>query len=147
MYTRYLNLPRIPDSVLSKINYNFNEYNKKAGEGGSIYSWTDDFNQDVNAWCQSNICDTMYWAFQIIRGDLEMHKDTGGTLTKLIYLLETGGSNVATEFYADDKTTLLESVVLEPHRWHILKADTYHGVSGVEPGKIRFSITGRVFGN
>ena len=147
MYVRYLNLPQIPKSVLNTVNYNYNDYIKKAGEGGGTYSWSDDYNQEINSWCQQNICDTMYWAFQIIRGDLGIHKDTGGTLTKLTYLLETGGSNVATEFYADDKTTLLERVVLEPHSWHILKADTYHGVTGVESGKIRFSITGRVFGN
>ena len=102
------------------------------------------FNKEVNAWCQENICADMYFAFQIMNGNLGIHKDFG-TKTKLIYLLELGGENVITNFYEDDKITVTHSYVIESHRWHILKADSYHSVINVEPGKYRFSITGRVF--
>jgi hypothetical protein len=143
VYYRYINLPKIPDDILKLVNFNFDEYEEKAAYNG-IYVWSDSFNRDINQWCRENICDTMYWGFQIIKGDLALHKDIG-TKTKFIYLLQSGGDQVTTEFYEDDKTTLVESVVFETHRWHILKADSFHRVINVEPGKTRFSITGRIF--
>ena len=73
-----------------------------------------------------------------------VHMDKG-TKTKFIYLLETGGDNVVTNFYDDDQKTIVDSVVLEPHRWCILKVDAYHSVAGVENGKTRFAITGKIF--
>jgi hypothetical protein len=141
-YYRYINLPRIPQSIIDQINFNFSEYELKFTSG--VYTWSDSFNEPINQWCQQNICDEMYWAFQIIRGDLNVHKDNG-TLTKFCYLLDTGGDNVITNFFDDDKTTVLDSVVLEPHRWHVLKVDSFHNVKNIESGRIRFSITGKIF--
>jgi hypothetical protein len=141
-YYRYVNLPQIPQSVIDQVNFNFDEYGEEKDKG--IYTWSDSFNASVNEWCQKNICAEMYWGFQIIRGDLGLHKDNV-TLTKFCYLLDTGGNNVVTEFFEDDRTTLVDSVVLKPHQWHILKVDSFHSVRGVDPGRTRFSITGRIF--
>jgi hypothetical protein len=145
-YYRYVNLPRLPDNILEHINFNFDQYSTgKASVNARTdkYSWTDSFNKEINEWCQKNICDEIYFAFQIIRGDLPAHKDLG-TKTKFCYLLSLGGDNVITSFY-DDQKNILESVKFELHRWHILKVDSYHGVQGMEPGKTRFSITGQIF--
>ena len=141
-YVRYLNFPQLPDYILQKINFNFDQYESKSP--GRNYVWTDSFNQEIDEWCKQNICEDMYWAFQIITGELPMHQDKG-TKVKMIYLLDTGGPDVYTEFYSDDQTTLLQSVKLELHRWHIMKVDVFHRVTGVESGKTRFSITGRIF--
>lgn len=143
-YYHYVNLPRLPNEIIEKINFNFDEYSAPItrGEPG-IYTWSDSFNQEVNAWCQANICADVYWAFQIIRGDLDAHKDIG-TKTKFVYLLETGGDQVSTRWFDDDHN-LVDSIVLEAHRWHILKVDAYHDVVGVKPGATRFSLTGRLF--
>jgi hypothetical protein len=142
---RYINLPRIPDEILAKINPDFDLYEKKdAGKHGNIYTWSDSFNQAVNDWCQQNICDEMYWGFQIIRGDLVPHIDNV-TEVKMTYLVDTGGPDVITEWYAEDKTTIIDSVVLEANRWHILKVNTWHSVRNVAPEAVRLSITGRIF--
>jgi hypothetical protein len=144
-YYRYINLPKLPENILQKVNWNFNEYEKKTTEqSDNIYTWSDSFNDEVNQWCQNNICSDMYWGFQIIRGDLSPHKDNG-TLTKFVYLLDNGGPDVITEWFNEDKTTVVDSVILETHRWHILKVDSFHGVRGVLPSKTRFSITGVIF--
>jgi hypothetical protein len=111
---------------------------------GDIYTWSDSFNDVINIWCQENICKEMYWAFQIIRADMPIHKDKG-TKTKFCYLLDLGGDNVETKFYDDDKTTVVDSVVLKSHKWHILNVDSFHNVVGIEPDKTRFSITGKIF--
>lgn len=144
-YYRYINLPRLPAEILAQINPNFDLYEKKdAGRHGNIYTWSDSFNQAINEWCQQNICNEMYWGFQIIRGDLVPHIDITTTV-KMTYLVDTGGPDVITEWYSDDKTTVIDSVVLEANRWHVLKVDTWHGVRNVDPGAVRLSITGRMF--
>lgn len=143
-YFHYINLPKIPNEILNQINFDFSSYDAKVISSGGNYRWSDSHNKIINDWCRQNICSEMYWAFQIISGDMPIHKDNG-TKTKFVYLLQTGGDNVVTEFYDEDKTNVLQSVIIEPHRWHILKVDTFHGVRNVDPGKIRFSITGRIF--
>lgn len=143
-YIQYLKFPRLPDEILSKINFNISEYEKKVDYSKECnYVWTDSFNQDINQWSKDNICETMHWGFQIITGDLAPHRDRG-TLTKINYILSAGGDAVTTSFY-NDSYELEYSEVIPEHAWHILKADSVHGVSGVETGKTRFAITGRVF--
>ena len=144
-FYRYIDLPKLPDAILSQINFNFDQYDKKdAGRHGDIYTWSDSFNQSVNQWCQQNICSSMWWGFQIIRGDLPAHKDNG-TLAKFVYLIDDGGPTVVTEWWDDKKSKVIDSVILETHRWHILKVDNIHSVRGIVPGRVRFSITGRIF--
>ena len=138
---RYLNFPRVPDSIIQSLNYNFDEYDQR-NRLGDVYLWSDSFNKEINAWCKENICEDMHWGFQIISGDLPIHKDIG-TEIKLIYLVELGGSNVLTNFYEEDKITIANSYNIEARRWHILQAEKYHSVHNVE--SVRFSITGRVF--
>lgn len=141
-YIQHLKFPRLPDEILSQVNFNLAEYDKKVDyEDKFNYVWTDSFNSIINEWCKENICETMYWGFQIISGDLIPHRDQG-TLTKINYLLDAGGNSVVTGFY-DDEQKLVYSEIIPEHTWHILKADVLHSVIGVE--RARFAITGRVF--
>ena len=143
-YYRQLNLPRVPDDILAQINLDPKDYTKTLRLTHDVYTWTDQFNEAINSWCQENICKEMYWAFQFMTGDLPIHKDNV-TLNKFVYVIEPGGLNVVTSFYTEDHSTQLESIVLETHKWYILKVDTPHDVSGIEPGKLRFAITSRIF--
>ena len=140
----YLELPKIPYDILQIIPTELNKYHCKINYG--TYNWSDSFNQELNAWGQQYICKDMYFAFQLMTGDVPIHKDIG-TQIKLIYLIETGGPNVLTKFWKDDQCTLLDSYKIKTHAWHILKADVFHSVDGVQPGQLRWSITGRVFSN
>jgi hypothetical protein len=146
-YYRYLNLPCIPDDIIAQINRDYAAYERKnSGQGinKDVYVWSDSFNQVINDWCQKNICPEMYWGFQIIRGDMKPHLDNV-TISKMNYVIDPGGSDVMTEWYDPDGITVIDSVVLESHRWHILKVDTLHGVKNLDPGAVRFGITGRIF--
>lgn len=144
-YYRYINLPKVPQTVIDQIILDFDTYEKKdLGSHGDIYKWSDSFNAPVDEWCKANICDEMWWGFQFIKGDLKKHIDVG-TKYKFVYLIDTGGSDVITEWYNEFQTEVVDSVVLEPHKWHILKVDTWHSVRGIDPGKVRYSITGRLF--
>jgi hypothetical protein len=138
---RYLELPKIPDDILQIIPTELNKYHCKINYG--TYNWSDSFNQELNAWGQQYICKDMYFAFQLMTGDVPIHKDIG-TKTKLVYLLCTGGDNVITNFYnKNNKCT--HSYHIELHRWHILQASRKHSVDGIVPGSLRLSVTGRIF--
>lgn len=139
-YVRYLNLTTIPDDIIAELPADINLYNKNTFQN---YHWTDSFNKKLNEWAQHHICNDMYFAFQIMTGDLPIHKDID-TKTKLVYLLQSGGNNVVTKFWDDDKN-LLDTYNIEKHRWHILKVDTYHSVEGIEENKFRWSITAKIF--
>lgn len=141
---RYLNLPKIPDEIVTNLNYEFDQYSFKSNFLNGAYRWSDDFNQQIDAWCKQNICDTMHWGFQFMTSDIIPHKDVG-TEIKLTYLIFAGGQNVRTNFFQEDKTTITHSFVIPLHQWHILDASKYHSVEGIETGQIRFSLTGRVF--
>lgn len=144
-YIQYLNLPKIPDSIISNIPLDPEMYTTWTNGYKNLnnYKWSDLYSQELNIWCKENVCADMYFGFQMMFGHNEMHKDSG-TLTKINYVITPGGSNVTTAFY-DDQSTLLDSYCIEPYRWHIFKADTYHQVKNLEPGQVRFGVTGRIF--
>ena len=142
-YYQYLNLPSVPKDIF--VNYNFDEYEKKVqGVVNPGYVWTDSFNYSIDKWCKENVCADVYFAFQIIKTDIDIHIDNQ-TKIKFLYILETGGNDVITEWYSEDKKTVVNSVVLEPNKWCMIKVDSPHSVKNVESGKTRFSITGRLF--
>jgi hypothetical protein len=144
-YIQYLNLPPIPQYLVDQFDCNPEMHRQsQTSQVYGPYIWSNHGTDAINQWCQENICAEMYFACQIITGDLATHKDIG-TKIKLTYIVSNGGDNVVTNFYDDDQTTLLASYVIESNRWHILKADTYHQVSNIQPDQIRISITGRIF--
>ena len=139
-YIQYINLPPIPKEIVQNLPKDIGVYTKQTEQN---YHWSDSYNEKLNIWAQQNISQEIYFAFQMMTGDLPAHKD-GGTLTKFVYILDTGGSNVVTKFW-DDDFNLLDEYVIEPQRWHILKADTYHSVEGIEENRYRWSVTARIF--
>jgi hypothetical protein len=144
-FIRSLKLPSLPHDIQEKINWNFLEYRRK----GPVYNnpnyiWSDDFNKEVNEWCQKNVAGGVYYAFQLATKDMPTHKDKGST-TKLLYLLDTGGDNVYTEFYEEDGLTLIHDIVLVTHQWYLIKTDVNHAVKGITTPRVRFSICATLF--
>lgn len=156
---REINLPKIPNDLLKKINFNYNEYLSKWSERDddkSIYMLSDSFNEELNHWGKENICDSIYYEFQIITGDTDIHRDHdpwhevpmeynyGLPHIKFLYLLESGGDNVKTEFF-DDEKNLTDSYVIQKYTWYIFRAENWHRVIGMEPNKTRFAVVGHIF--
>lgn len=145
LFIRETNFPSLPDELLRKINWNVDEYEKKAPTyKDPNYTWTDDFNTEINVWAQKNIIPGIYYAYQIARADMPIHKDVTSSV-KLINVLDTGGEDVWTNFYDEDKSTLLHSTKVPFNKWYILKTDVWHSVIGIE--RPRFSICSTVFKN
>ena len=142
-FIKPINFPRLSTDIEKKINFNIDEYQRRAPVATNPnYMWTDDFNREVNEWCNDHVMRGLYYAFQIARGDMPLHKDNNSTV-KLIYLLTTGGDNVSTSFYSEDRQQKLHSVTLNLNTWYILKTDIWHGVTGITVP--RFSICATIF--
>jgi len=139
-YIQYLNLPLIPNDLISELPNNLDAYETKKIEN---YNWSKSHNTKINEWGQENISQEMYFAFQIMTGDLPIHKDVDSK-TKLLYIIDQGGKNVLTKFW-DDNFNLLDEYVIQKNKWHVFKADTYHSVEGIESNNLRWSVIARIF--
>jgi hypothetical protein len=141
-YIQRINLPEVPQAILDSLPRDFSLYKKKVTYDTA--NWTDEFNTELDKWAKEHVSQDIYFALQIMTGDVVKHTDFG-TQIKFIYLLQPGGENVYTRFWSDDHSTLLDEYLLPCNQWHILKADSVHSVEGVEPGATRWSITGKIF--
>jgi hypothetical protein len=141
---RYLNLPKIPDHLLEELRQLSN--NQRPEDRLFLtYRWTSANKTKIEEWCNKNISENLIWGLQIITGDLALHIDSP-TKVKISYIIDTGGDNVITEFYKDLRSnTLLDAMKIDNQRWHILNVGVPHRVIGIEPGKVRISLTGRIF--
>ncbi len=139
-YIQYLNLPKIPSKIIDNLPKEFELYETLNIDN---YNWSKSHNYELNEWAQEHISKEMYFAFQLMTGDLPIHKDVDSK-TKLLYLIDQGGSNVFTKFW-DDQFNLLDEYIIEKNCWHILKADTNHSVEGIEQNRLRWSVIARIF--
>ena len=140
-YISYLDLPKIPDSILNSLPRKLEDYVPKRNY--FTFHWSESHNIELDKWCKENISKDLYYAFMLTNGDLLLHKDVG-TITKLNYIIDAGGDQVYTKFYNEDKK-LVREYVIEPHRWHLLKSDSYHSVNGIAKNQLRFSVTAKIF--
>jgi hypothetical protein len=147
-YIQYINLPAIPQDLISEILRDTNQHLShnnivRHGQDAPVYIWSDLGNEAINNWCQKNISAEMYFAFAMMPTDVYIHKDKSLQI-KLNYLIDPGGNQVLTNFYDDDHN-LLASYCVEPGRWWIINANVFHSVTGLESGRTRFSVTGKIF--
>ena len=144
-YIRKLKFPKIPVELLP--NFENSEYIENINKNKDKISsfWTNQQNEKINEWCQSNVCDNAYFAFTISNGQ-DIHKDIGNQgglvqTARLLYTITMGGENIKTSFWADDKETLLKEYVLEPECWYLVASSTYHSVDRVQEGQYRLLVT------
>ena len=151
-FVRTLNFPKIPEELLpDPTNWDFFELIEQ-NEDSSQTFLTDEQNRELDKWCKENICDSLYYLFRIqTQGGLSMHKDIGecegkqtSLTARLYYPVITGGDDVKTCFWEEDKKTLLKEYVLQPKTWYLISGSTYHSISNIPKGKYRLAVTAQV---
>lgn len=55
------------------------------------------------------------------------------------YLLELGGDNVTTYLY--DAENVVQEIILEPHRWHLIRTHQKHSVNNIEGNRMAISVS------
>lgn len=71
---------------------------------------------------------------KLIPGPSRIHADVYRELA-YNYIVDCGGDAVATCFYNDDRSPLVEHII-QPHRWHLLNVDVLHNVKNITGTRI-----------
>jgi len=81
-----------------------------------------------------------YCGVQTILDSQGVHKDYKRTVV-YNYIIETGGDHVTTSFYVDlQKSKKIESLCIDPGRWHRLKVFFPHEVEGITEKRIAITV-------
>ena len=140
-YIGYLDYPAIPNSVLLSVSNVISKPETDRPDQNSYFK-PKYSNADLRTWCKQNILsDFLRVNYFVIPKDLPQHKDRNNRMIAFNYILDPGGSNVVTNIYDDDQTTLLDSVCIEPFRWHYIVTGKFHSVVGIEHTRVSVSIT------
>jgi hypothetical protein len=158
---KYLDLlPPIPEELLVDPIPDYKPDNIGYKDGGT--NWYDatytrwGTTPKLVGWLQSNISNSvdiagiqiMSWATHVPAGKRKVNPHCDKRRWALNYVYEIGGPNVTTTLYRErghdlirqsgcrlthfDALVPIESVVVEPRRWHILNTNVLHGVTNVE---------------
>ncbi len=143
-YIRYLNLPKIPSSLLEDFKTN----SQLCPHMTSPFFKTGEHCDEITKWCQQNISADSFYGVQIMDANVSPHKDqanyAGIPESKLVYLVDPGGDSVKTVFW-DNNEKFLKYYVIKPFRWHLIQVNVLHSVSGIEPGNKRWAVTTQIF--
>ena len=150
MYIEYLDLPHIPGSLVEGYDVILNH---PAFQNAHNTATTRDFyttrriQKELDNWLR--YCPDIDWPwkqfrhlnaqYQILSNTVPIHKDSGRS-TAYNYILYPGGDNVVTNIY-DNDFNVIESLRIEPFRWHKLNVLKYHNVANLDPNLTRISVT------
>ena len=145
MHITYLNYPKVPKELLKElpaILSTKDDFPRVTGAGyyppmqcyhitGLLLEWIKHnipikFGSIIHI---NHICDTIV-----------THRDYQTERYKVNYIFDTGGPNVRTRFYDEDKT-LVEQYVIPAGKWHTFDSMIYHDVTGIRSGSYRIAIT------
>lgn len=129
-YIQYLNFPSVPEDLIipAEIILDYPIYLLPGIK--SFHFKTLDANDNLVTWLKDNIpIEFVHVRYQVIYNGITMHKDSTDRITVVNYLLDTGGDNVFTTVYDDDKN-ILQQECIEEKRWHSLSTNLYHAVGG-----------------
>lgn len=91
-------------------------------------------NQKLQEYVQDILPKKVIVCCQIIKSDLEIHKDIIRSIA-YNYIIDPGGFSVKTCFY-DDSYTVLDCHCIDTNRWHSLDVSINHNVINIERPRI-----------
>lgn len=146
-YINYLDFPSVPEHLLDSVS------SILAGPNISYVTKQDFFqqraaNSELIQWAEENIHGVPFKfkaQYQIIGHGIPIHRDVGyqGSTPRTLainYILDTGGDNIRTVIY-DNNKNILESHVIQPMKWHSIQVNMLHCVLGLVPGKFRVALS------
>ncbi len=155
-YIKYLDLPTIPKELASSAAdiINLPLWGLNAGGGGfhknDNYS-TRKLTSPLRSWLSENLNFEFVGNYIVFNGPVLPHKDMrqyacnyivdpggddirttvwDGQLSSTQYNLYQGDSERQGDKVSDTSLTELQSMVIEPFRWHSLRTDLFHSVTG-----------------
>lgn len=138
---KYLDIPPIPDSIIpSKEELLELPFKGKTDvPGWFIWFRNKHCSGLVHEWIQDNIKIKVNTQYQFVLNGIPRHRDSSRFIC-MNYILYSGGPNVATNFYKDDKETLVHSEIIKEKKWHTILTHPYHDVTNINPNDIRIAV-------
>ena len=138
-YIVYLDLPPVPEELLYPIQDIINSPPKPDSKIPASYHYfqTRLVSQPLFDWVHDLFKSDCYTQYQIVREGVHIHKDVGRDVA-FNYILQPGGDSVSTNLYDEDQN-LIHSEIIQPKRWHRLKTDVYHNVTGMTTDRVAIS--------
>jgi len=105
-------------------------------QDGSVYQvdWYRVYtcNQELTDWVIENFPIEVELVEYVVSDQaIIMHTDLGRNCA-YNYLIDTGGTDIVTEFYSSDKTQMLDSIEYQPNKWYGLNVGIPHRVNGTQ---------------
>ena len=141
MYIEYLDYPPLPEHLVESIDDIVLRENFDPDWTYANYV-TKSMSKELDVWIRATLGFELERQplYQVLRNIIPIHKDVDGRPFAYNYLLSTGGSNVTTCFYDDDKR-LVHSEVIPAGCWHRLRVQHFHSVVQFDKNGVRVSIT------
>jgi hypothetical protein len=144
MTVKYLDFPVIPKKFYQDVHdictTSEDELYKFVGEGYSSLQLYP-IKGELKEWILSNIPVEFGDCFHIhtIVNDVKPHKDHMNQKFKLNFIFHTGGGNVITNFYNDDKN-LISSVCIKANTWHVFDGTISHSVHNIAYPRVAITL-------
>ena len=136
MTYRFLELPSVPEHLILPVEETLKLENIF---GGHTNNYTiHEVQDELREYLQALFPDYTKFRYQTLREEIPVHKDRGRDIA-VNYIIDAGGEDACTVWYEEDYTTPTHDVQLPVHRWHELRVDTYHSVTGITG--LRYAIT------
>jgi hypothetical protein len=149
MFIDYIDLPKIPVELL--------EHPSDIISRGSIPIGNPDkpgfiinpnfpiqrklINKPLKEWLYSVFNYQVTVQYLLLNSNSSIHKDPKTRPQAYNYVIDTGGPNVVTTVYDEDKSTVLKSLTVPAKTWYCLDTGRYHGVTGIEENTWRILLS------
>ena len=146
MYIKYLDhIPSVPEELLNSVESIIEQNSESMLVRDFAHFQFKTVNTELDKWIHSVFKMKCYAKYQVITNGIAVHKDSpafpGDRRLAFNYLLQTGGSNVITTVYDEDKTTILQQECIPLKTWHSLVVERFHGIEGIDPLLKRVALT------
>ena len=141
-YIEYLNIPSVPEHLLESCQSIIDKPTNTETSIPENYPFFKNkkVSNELTEWLQQFFDFKIFPQYQVIYKGLPIHIDKGNRVLAYNYLLDTGGNNVKTVIY-NEKYQILQFETLELKKWHRIDTGMLHGVHGIDPNRIRVSLS------
>lgn len=137
LYKKIHFIPPVPASLH---HIDPHEVEKLPSDYPLVYS-TYCVSKELHDWVQKHFAFKVIVNYQIITGQTPIHKDTKyGREICWNYLITSGGKNVATRFWNDNATYLMDEIVLKDHVWYEIDVTVNHDVTHVRGHRLAITV-------
>jgi len=144
LYTHYPDLPDLPQNLVNQITEEnvrttINTFEARDGENYEIpwYSLHQPSSAIID-YLSPHFANNMKIKIQLITRELLIHKDKGRAAA-FNYIIKSGGENVSTVWFDDDKNEI-ERVVLPEKQWYFLDLSKFHNIYDITETRIAITI-------